>query len=48
MHQMGQIYQSRWREPDHDGLTVANLEGARRLGWLTQVEIDDMTGDDDG
>lgn len=42
---VGDEYKRRWAMRDHDGLTEANLEGARRLGWLTQEEMDQMNGD---
>ena len=42
----GTTYKKRWAMPNHDGLTEANLEGAVRLGWLTQAEIDEMMEND--
>lgn len=38
----GTEYKRRWALKDHDGLTQANLEGAVRLKWLTQEEVDEM------
>lgn len=33
---------TRWNLPNHDGLTIGHLEGARRLGMLTEDQIKEM------
>lgn len=40
MPDFGQQYIDRWGMIEHDGLTVAHLEGAIRLGWLTREEVE--------
>lgn len=43
MTEKGKWLATRWATPNHDGLTPAHLEGAVRLGWMTQAEVDDLT-----
>ena len=44
MNSIGKKYAERWAMPGHDGLTDDHLEGARRLGWLTTHEIEEILG----
>lgn len=46
MNNFGRTYADRWSFPDHDGLTLANIEGAVRLGWLTRAEADELLEDE--
>ena len=45
MNSIGKKYAERWAKPDHDGLTEGHLEGARRLGWLTDSEVEKLLGE---
>ena len=42
MTEKGRALIERWALPDHDGLTVAHIEGAVRLGWLTRAEAETL------
>ena len=44
MNSIGKKYAERWAMAGHDGLTDDHLEGARRLGWLTDQEVKNILG----